>query len=253
MFDSAVSESDSDFTGSDSDALSEASSTSQSASETYVEDIGTPINRDPDDAPYPVIARAAAERTYDSSSSSSGDDVDDDREDAVDVDVDVVSTVDVNIKNAFHKAVVKDNDDVSDDTSDGKDNSNDNEDNTTTNLNNNDGNKDEINVTEESKAVDKKSPVPNGRRLIYGPNRERVFALQRRLDTITKELAGLQVITASRAAEADVLKSFASDATSDGLLNGEVCRLRITLDHVTRLALKNAFDLRDQLEKSFNR
>lgn len=240
MFDSAVSESDSDFTGSDSDALSEASSTSQSASETYVEDIGTPIDRDPDDAPYPVIARSAAERTYDSSSSSSGDDVDDDPEDAV--------GVDVNIKNVFDKAVVNDNDDNND-----VKNNDDNEDDKITNNTNNNGNKEVINVAEESKVVDKKPPLPNGRRLTYGPNRERVFALQRRLDTITKELAGLQVITASRAAEADVLKSFASDATSDGLLNGEVCRLRITLDHVTRLALKNAFELRDQLEKSFNR
>lgn len=77
----------------------------------------------------------------------------------------------------------------------------------------------------------------------------RTRELKNRVDILTREIASLQVVTASRAADADDMKASTNDKTSDSLLRGEVCRLRITLDHVARLILEKAFSVRDELEK----
>lgn len=81
------------------------------------------------------------------------------------------------------------------------------------------------------------------------PSCSRVEKLSERVDVLSRELAALQMFTAGRAADADVMKSSTNDRSTDGLLRGEVCRLRITLNHVAKLTLEKAFSVRDELEK----
>lgn len=70
--------------------------------------------------------------------------------------------------------------------------------------------------------------------------RSRLVALQHRMEQVVNQLAQLQIVTAGRAADAQERKG-------DGLY-AEARRLHAMLDHLARLLLQQAFQVRDQLE-----
>ncbi|CDF35027.1 unnamed protein product [Chondrus crispus] len=72
--------------------------------------------------------------------------------------------------------------------------------------------------------------------------------LQKRMRDITAELANVQMATAGWAADAEGSIGSGDEKKDDRLLRDEVGRLRITLNHLTRLTLERAFEVRDAID-----
>lgn len=77
----------------------------------------------------------------------------------------------------------------------------------------------------------------------------KIESLRKRLARVTEELASMQMITAGNAADAETELGRGIAPGARGMLKGEVCRLRITVDHVARMSLECAYKIREEAER----
>lgn len=205
--------------GTDSGDASASGDESESGSESYVQDIGSPIQRDPSDSPHGVVPRREIQRTYDSSSEDEGGEGGEGGEgesvkmssggDGAEYDYDYRSGAESNGNGDTNKKTT---------------------------------------IQRERESTN--SGKPEGcKNKSMCKNRANRWQLVERVEEVSRELAALQVTTAGLAADADISKISVNKKSSSGALKNEVYNLRITLDHVARLVLENAYALRDELEQ----